>query len=184
MTQEPSNNAKSVLNLSNQESKQLTRECIRTALLQLLKDESFENITITSIIKRAGVSRAGFYRNYSSKEDIIEEFAQITYKELTTLITYKTLETNPYQWYLNLFSAIKKDAQTFHLLILAKVPHQYVTKVGSLLEPLLTFDSPFERYQAIARSTVLKEIVINWFKHGMQESPEEMAEFFINSFYK
>ena len=63
MTQEPSNNTKSVLNLSNQESKQLTRECIRTALLQLLKNESFENITITSINKRAGLSRAGSYRN-------------------------------------------------------------------------------------------------------------------------
>lgn len=184
MTQNSMSNAKSVLNLSNQESKQLTRECIRTALLQLLADDSFENITITTIIKRAGVSRAGFYRNYSSKEDIIEEFAQITYEGLKTLITDETFKNDPYRWYLNLFSAIQKDAKTFHLLILAKVPHQYTSKVGSLLEPLLSFDTAFERYQAIARSTALKEIVIDWFKNGMIESPNEMAEFFVKTFYK
>lgn len=184
MNQKPSNNTKSVLNLSNQESKQLTRDCIRTALLQLLKDQEFENITITSIIQRAGVSRAGFYRNYSSKEEIIEEFARITYESLKSLITDETLQNDPYQWHRNLFTAIQKDAQTFHLLILAKVPHQYVSEVATLLEPLLTFDTANERYQAIARSTALKEIVIDWFKHGMQESPEEMASFFMDFFYK
>lgn len=179
-----SNDAKSVLNLSNQESKLLTRDCIRTALLQLLKDNEFENITITSIIKRAGVSRAGFYRNYSSKEEIIEEFAQITYDNLKTLITDETLQRDPYQWYLNFFSAIQEDAQTFHLLILVKVPRQFVSKLGSLLEPLLSFETAYERYQAIARSTALKEIVIDWFKNGMLESPHEMADFFVKSFHK
>jgi AcrR family transcriptional regulator len=184
MTQNPMSNAKSVLNLSNQESKQLTRECIRTALLQLLKDEDFENITITSIIKRSGVSRAGFYRNYASKEDIIEEFAQITYEGLKSLITSDLLQSDPYQWLLNLFTAIRTDAKTFHLLILVKVPHQYVLKVSSMIEPLFQFDSAQERYLAIARSASLKEIVIDWFRNGMQESPEEMAQFFIDLFYK
>ena len=50
------------------------RKCITEALFSLLEKHDFEDISITDIIKKAGVSRMGFYRNYSSKEDVIEKF--------------------------------------------------------------------------------------------------------------
>ena len=52
---------KSLKNLyqSNQEANQITRESIETALLHLM-------------VKKAGVSRNAFYRNYKSKEEILE----------------------------------------------------------------------------------------------------------------
>lgn len=37
-------------------------------MLILLKDECFHKITITDIVKRAGVSRTAYYRNYTSKK--------------------------------------------------------------------------------------------------------------------
>lgn len=50
---------------------ELAKECIYTALLQLMEIKSYESITITDIVKRAGVSRMAYYRNYSSKDDIL-----------------------------------------------------------------------------------------------------------------
>ena len=64
---------KEALRLSNAESKALTRSCIRTALLMLLGEKRYEDITTTEIIKKSGVSRAGFYRNYRSKLEVIQE---------------------------------------------------------------------------------------------------------------
>ena len=73
---------RNALRLSNAESNRLTRECIESALLILMEDKDLEDISITSIIKRAGVSRSAYYRNYSSKEDILanvfDEAAQKT----------------------------------------------------------------------------------------------------------
>ena len=63
-----------ILRMSNEESNRFTKECICTALILLMNEQDFEKITISSIIKRAGVSRGAFYRNYSSKEDILREF--------------------------------------------------------------------------------------------------------------
>ena len=65
---------KSLENLrkSNQESNFLTREAIETALLQLLEKKDLAKISISELVKRAGVSRAAFYRNYDSKEEILE----------------------------------------------------------------------------------------------------------------
>ena len=42
----------------------LTREAIETALLQLLEKKELAKISISELVKRAGVSRAAFYRNY------------------------------------------------------------------------------------------------------------------------
>ena len=65
---------KSLENLrkSNQESNLLTREAIETALLQLLEKKELAKISISELVKRAGVSRAAFYRNYDSKEEILQ----------------------------------------------------------------------------------------------------------------
>src|SRR3712207_8891074 len=56
----------------NQESRRLTREAIEIALLSLLEKKPLGHITISELVARAGVSRNAFYRNYSSKEDILE----------------------------------------------------------------------------------------------------------------
>lgn len=54
----------------------LTKECILTALLRLMDEKKYSDITITDITNLAGVSRMAYYRNYKSKEDIL-----ITYLE-------------------------------------------------------------------------------------------------------
>lgn len=65
---------KSLKNLyqSNKESNQLTRESIETALLFLLEKKDMAQISISELVKKAGVSRNAFYRNYKSKEEILE----------------------------------------------------------------------------------------------------------------
>lgn len=49
----------------------LTKECILTALLRLMEEKPYKSISITDITTLAGVSRMAYYRNYSSKEDIL-----------------------------------------------------------------------------------------------------------------
>ena len=60
---------------ANTESNRLTREAIRTGLIMLMHNNKYDRITVTDIIKRAGVSRSGFYRNYQSKEEVLDEVA-------------------------------------------------------------------------------------------------------------
>ncbi|MGT2715803.1 TetR/AcrR family transcriptional regulator [Streptococcus respiraculi] len=65
---------KSLKNLtqSNKEINQLTRESIETALLFLLEKKDMRQISISELVRKAGVSRNAFYRNYKSKEEILE----------------------------------------------------------------------------------------------------------------
>lgn len=58
---------------SNKEANQITRESLETALLFLLKGKDMKQISISELVKKAGVSRNAFYRNYKSKEEILED---------------------------------------------------------------------------------------------------------------
>lgn len=75
---------KSLRNLyqSNKEANQLTRESIETALLFLLEGKEIQQISISELVKKAGVSRNAFYRNYKSKEEILEAYYERTSQSL------------------------------------------------------------------------------------------------------
>ena len=176
-------NKTSTLQMYNQESRQLTRECIQTALLRLLQGRTFEKITVTSIIKLSGVSRAGFYRNYASKEDVLQEIVYSAYERLTEFITAEKYKNNTYQWYLDLFQAAHDNSELFKLLIQAKVPHEYIFHAESFFQQLFAHQTAKERYRTIAVGNALKEIILDWFSHGMKESPEEMASLFMEMFH-
>lgn len=50
------------------------RECIVMALLKLIKEKPFSSITISELTVKAGVSRITFYRNYTSKEEVLTSY--------------------------------------------------------------------------------------------------------------
>ena len=47
---------------------------IMISFIKLLEYENFEKISIVEIITKAGLSRNSFYRNFSSKEDILKQY--------------------------------------------------------------------------------------------------------------
>ena len=61
-------------NVSNNESKVFAMECIETALFDLMKEKPFQSISFSEISARAGTSRNAIYRNFSSKDDILEQY--------------------------------------------------------------------------------------------------------------
>ncbi len=57
--------------MKNHPMNEMAVDCIYTALTQLMQTKPYEEITISEITRRAGVSRMAYYRNYKEKDDII-----------------------------------------------------------------------------------------------------------------
>lgn len=167
---------RAVLRMSNAESNQLTRECIRTALIYLMNEYPFDKITITSIIKRSGVSRAAFYRNYASKEEVLKEIGNSISDLIATSLAQEKYRNHPWQWYVDCFAAIKENAEIFNLFIQAKLPPDFIFHADHQTEDGQPELSPKERYRTIAKQSAVKAIIVNWFQNGMEETPEEMAD--------
>ena len=55
------------------EANRETKVRITYALVSLLASKKLSDISVTDIVERAGVARASYYRNFSSKEDVLAE---------------------------------------------------------------------------------------------------------------
>ena len=56
----------------NSNSNYRTRKLITDAMIELINEESLEQITIDKIAQRAHVNRSTFYRYYHSKYDVFD----------------------------------------------------------------------------------------------------------------
>lgn len=55
---------------------QRSRADLREALLALMREKPFKDITVTEVCKRANLDRSTFYQHYKSCDDIIDELQQ------------------------------------------------------------------------------------------------------------
>ena len=110
---------KSLENLKrfNQENKAITRESIEISLLQLLEKKDLKKITISELVERAGVSRAAFYRNYGSKEEILKSVFESSIAKITKSLDGYNLKTDLYQVWVYLLKEVKKEAKIISLAI-------------------------------------------------------------------
>lgn len=53
-----------------------SKKLIRQAFLELLKEKTFEKITVTDIVKRADINRSTFYAHYPDVMGVIEEIQE------------------------------------------------------------------------------------------------------------
>ncbi|MBQ3063212.1 MAG: TetR/AcrR family transcriptional regulator [Clostridia bacterium] len=161
------------------ESNRLAKECIVTALVELMKVRDYHTITITDIAKKAGVSRMAYYRNYTSKEDIFKKYIDEVGEDIHRQIVGSRSSTVPYEYFLALFEQLDKYSD---LAIVAYRAHLGELILTALIKNMfITFppknDSAAERYHRFFIAGAFYNVFIEWLKGGLQESPAEMARF-------
>ena len=168
---------RNVLRLNNEESNKLTRECLKTALMQLMKEKSLDKITITELVKRSGVSRTAFYRNYSSKEDILVDIRNSIAETSNSFLVKPELKDNPRLWFRECFKIVQDNADLIRPILDAKLTLGDFFKNQSVLDSLYSTDNRMNRYKNLAIEAAFQRIMIVWFDEGMIESVDEMASF-------
>lgn len=162
--------------IANQEAKQK----IITAFFSLLKKKRFSEITVTDIIKTAGVARATYYRNFDVKENIIEEYLNTCRKQMKPILVDENFssETLAYE---NLVIRLKQiSAQKENLLLLCQNGFtDFLHEESNRFAEIILGDMPIhsiERYNIYIVSGALLNLMIQWVKNDCAESPEEMAK--------
>ena len=159
------------------ESNKLAKECIVTALIDLMKTRDYNSITITDLTKRAGVSRMAYYRNYTSKEDIISKFAD----EVGASIHEKLISLMPkasvFDYFFELFAQLGAYSDlvltAFHGG-LGELIHTQITKNMALTFPPES-NAPIDRYRHVYLAGAFYNIFIEWLENGRAESVSDMA---------
>lgn len=161
---------------NNRQSNLVTRESLSIALIYLMNEKDFNKISITELVTRAGVSRTAFYRNYTSKEDLLKQIGSALIARITELNLEERESQSEYDWCLKLFSTIQEHEESFRLFLNAGLTPENLFNRNTFTDVLNLANDRKERYIRIAEEGALVSIINTWFREGMQETPEEMAE--------
>ncbi|MBQ2757073.1 MAG: TetR/AcrR family transcriptional regulator, partial [Clostridia bacterium] len=73
-----------------------------------MKIRDYDSITITDISKKAGVSRMAYYRNYNSKDDILNKYIEEVGENIHQMIASGNSSAVPYDYFYALFEQLGK----------------------------------------------------------------------------
>lgn len=158
------------------------KQSITKSLFALMSHKSLADIHITELVRGAGVARASFYRNYSSKEDvlitlirdILDEFSEQMDLSQGTFYTYENilLSFRFFQKYRDYVLDLYHSGFTSVLLEELNQFHESVE--GTMAS------SSIARYQLYAYIGALLNTALVWLSEDGKTTPEEMARFFLN----
>ncbi len=66
---------------SNESRNAYVVEHLTSSMLELLKEKSISEISISELCAMAGVGRTSFYRNYEEKEDIVKAYIEHLFQD-------------------------------------------------------------------------------------------------------
>lgn len=150
------------------------KECMADALFILLQTKSIEEITISEVTALANVSRITYYRNFTSKESMIEFKLDKLIDEWIRVHPRKE-SASAYESSLSFFQFFYSIHEIVQTLIRANLS---VMLLNRLILKFHGFNTPDrnEYYRQIFISFGLCGIILTWIDNDMKESPEEMVK--------
>lgn len=165
-----------------------TKQKLSTALVELLKEQPFEDITPAVLCEKAGINRSTFYRNYKNTAQLRDE------------IEGKIL--NNVQWsgrgfdqigsrseILKQLSFLQEEKDIFGALSSGSFKESIFGKVNKkLIEDALKQYGKYSdrvseaeyRQDCVFFISAIVGVIYSWYQLGMQENPEMLADFIVS----
>ncbi len=159
---------------SSEEAKRISRECLQIAILQLLSEKDLNKISITELVERAGVSRATFYRNYNSKDELLLDITNDARRVVTSLLQVHGTREEIYSQCLRSFEMMKENEKNIRNIFNARITFSAALSLHERTEKPEYADAK-RRYLSLTLEGAMLFIVKEWVMEGMRQSPEEMA---------
>ena len=167
-------NAKTVSPMSNEGRNQYVVEHITGAMLELMKNQNINEISISQICEEAGVGRASFYRNFESKEDVIRKYLAKLLKEWG-----KEFEDSgdPSYFSESLLKHYYKYKDVY-LMIYQQGLSELIYETIRWATKIEEAQNNVERYVKSMTAGMIYGWVDEWLRQGMPETPEEIILLF------
>ena len=159
--------------MNNQEKNTYVRSRILAALLKMMQEQPFDDISISALVSTAQVGRASFYRNFTDKEDVLrQENDRLTaqWKQ-----SYDAVEhTAPNELLISLLDFYKEHSD--FCLALYQAGLSDIVLQTLLEQSEITPEMPNAlAYLKSSIAYMLYGWIVEWMKRGMQESGTELA---------
>ena len=162
--------------MSNDSRKDRTKLQLRDAMIQLLGEKSFDQISTTELVKLAKVSRSSFYTHYQDKYDMIEAYQRRLFETIqyvfeknngnihaTMLETFEFLKGN------QIYAALLSENGIKELIQSSFFPQSKHLKLGKL----------GEIYATTYYANAIFGTTQSWIRRKQKETPTQIANLLV-----
>lgn len=155
-------------------------EWLRKALLQLLEEKKYSQITIKEICQRADLSRQTFYQMFDSKDEVMEYHFSTLFQEFTKECdSFQNITISQISYHF--FSFFYRHRKFVEVLIsnnltflLIRQFEIYLKKIDLFL--LINENEAYPDYTTAYIAGALTQILIHWFEQSFNLSIKELSK--------
>ena len=167
-----------MVNLKKKKANPMAKDCIFTALVLLMQKKEYDKISIVDIARKAGVSRMTYYRHFTSKEDVLEQYIDSVAKAVHEEIVEKNAHKDFYQYFCVLFEHLSQYGDIGVATCRAKLGEMilhYITKY--MLETFPPSENdPAAPYARHFLAGAVYNTLIEWLSDGQKLPYTEVAK--------
>ncbi|WP_282920746.1 TetR/AcrR family transcriptional regulator [Ignavigranum ruoffiae] len=161
---------------SNKNNLELSKESLRSALLQLMHDTPLHQIKVTQLCQKAGVSRMAYYRNYPSLlalyQDIIHSFLAEFLQN-----SYHYIQAGRWQdFWLKFFTYIHQHQDLVRIILNHQSQSEILHYLNQLFVPKDQEISQQQQYYIRGIIGLTYNIMLAWVESDFNLLPEDLAQ--------
>ena len=153
------------LNANNTESRLEARICVKEAFVALLNAKAYEDISMTDIIRKSGVSRSCVYRNFRNKNEIMMEICSELINDVISSLGDSVMDNIE-----TIFIVGKKHEQAIQCMMKAGLEYNLLKIMNQHYE-----NTSASFYMPLWIGMIYNSF-IEWVRADMQEPVEEVVE--------
>ena len=149
-----------------------------------LKTTPFDEISISEIVKIAGVGRSSFYRNFESKKHVLSYYIHQLYSDFfknNNTMHFLQTNDNPNSFLMPRFKFVKQHKDLFCILLKQDLLYIVFEQMESgLILQLTGHPTCLSKYYRAMFSGSCAGIIRMWIDNNFAETEEEMVQIFAN----
>ena len=169
------------MNTKNNLRYKMSNEKIEKAFLSLIKNNNYENITISQICKLANIHRSTFYLHYDDINDLIIKIESKFAKNMLDIFNYGTRQNN--DAIIDMFNFVKENKLFYKAFL--NIPYTTFAESNTqnqCLQHLNYHNNISYIYRARFFGDGIKALCKLWLDRDCKESPEFMANLLIQEY--
>lgn len=159
---------------NNKEINHLTKESLKLALIQLLEENSIDQISITTLTKHAGVSRMAYYRNYASIIDLYHDVYNDYFHQFFESNIHFLFNQNFFNFWEGLFNFLFEHQAVAKILLSSKESHHFLSYLNNTFCDSL--EDTTSRYIIRGVLGSIFNVMTEWIKNEFDLAPRDIAQ--------
>ena len=147
---------------------------ITNSLFELMKAKPYNDISITEITDKAKVNRVSFYRNFTSKEDIIDKWIKSTTQKFLSKSDISYQRDSTLDYFTKLFTHLEKYKTEAMLIYNANLFNLLKNAFNNNLIKL--HKKEYSNYKSYFLAGGIFNVYCFWLINGCKETPHQVAE--------